>query len=145
MKLLSILVALCFAIPSMAARKDEWQALDRLRTGDSIEVVAGNGREKGEFVSSSTESLMIRTNAGEKRFERAGVVQVISRSSSRRLSNIVIGAGIGLAISGVTDGTLGVRLRNEGSNERALIWTLPVAAGAGVGAVLPAHKTIYKR
>jgi len=147
MRWLTTFAILLIAFPAMGQRKDPWQDLSRLKSDDRIEVITASGGEKGEFVSSSTESLTIRAGGSEKRFERSMVMQVVSRSRSHRIRNILIGAGIGTAIAGVTDGTLGVYLRNESNpdNARALIWTLPIAAGVGLGAALPAHKTIYKR
>jgi uncharacterized membrane protein len=73
-------------------------------------------------------------------------VRVISRTQSKRLRNILIGAGVGIVIGVVTDQTLGTRLRNEGGlDNAALIWTIPIAAGAGIGAAIPSYPVIYKK
>src|SRR5207253_97506 len=88
-----------------------WDSVRQLRPGAPIEVVTTGRAAKGEFVSSSTEGLTIRTRSGEQRFARPDVARVVSRTQSRRVPNILIGVGIGAAISLVTDQTLGTRLR----------------------------------
>lgn len=135
-------VALGFAEP--AART--WESLGRLKSGDPVEVVAGGRAERGEFVSNSTETLIIRTPRGEQAFRRPEVLRVTSRKS-RRIRNALIGVGVGFAVSLVTDKTLGTYLRNESNpaSARPLIWTLPMAAGGGIGAAFPSYPVIYRK
>ena len=124
-----------------------WESLAQLNSGAPIEVVTSDRAEKGEFVSSSTESLTIRTPRGEQRFARAEVVRVVSRAQSHRTRNVLIGVGVGAAIGLVTDQTLGTYLRNEANpaSARPLIWTLPIAVCGGIGAALPSHPVIYRK
>ena len=64
-------------------------------------------------------------------------------SGSRRLRNILVGAGIGLAVGLVVDQTLGVRLRNEGNDDyRGLFYAAPIALFGGLSA-RPAYRTVY--
>jgi hypothetical protein len=115
--------------------------LGNLVSGTPIEVVTSDRVERGEFVSSSTESLTIHTRRGEQRFLRQEVVRVVSRSRSRRTRNVLIGVGVGAAIGLVTDQTLGAYLRNESNpaSARPLIWTLPIAVCGGIGAASPSY------
>lgn len=124
-----------------------WEGLGQLSSGTPIEVVTADRAEKGEFVSSSSESLTIHTQQGEERFLRADVVRVVSRRASHRTRNVLIGVGVGAAISLVTDRSLGTYLRNESNpgGARALIWALPIAIGGGIGALFPGYPVIYRK
>ena len=139
-----LLIALTCAAFLHAAPKT-WDGLSHLNPGASVEVVTAGGAEKGEFVSSSTESLTIRNSTGERKFARPDVLRVVSRTQSKRVRNILIGIGIGVAIGLTTDQTLGTRLRNEGGDSAGLIWSLPIAAGAGVGAAIPSYPVVYRK
>ena len=138
-----LLLALICATLLSAAPKT-WDNLSRLDAGAPVSVTTGSGSEKGEFVSSSSESLTIRTRDGERKFACADVLRVSARTQSKRVRNILIGAGVGVAIGLVTDQTLGTRLRNEG-NDSALIWPIPIAAGAGIGAAIPSYPVVYQK
>ena len=124
-----------------------WESLGQLKAGVPIEVVTRDHAEKGEFVSSSTESLTIHTRHGEQRFSRPEVVRIVSRRESRRTRNALIGVGVGAAIGLITDQTLGAYLRNESNpaSARPLIWILPIAVCGGIGAAFPSHPVIYRK
>jgi hypothetical protein len=144
----SLLIALAGVGLALAApASNTWESLGRLNSGAPIEVVTNDRAEKGEFVSSSTESLTIRTRRYEQRFARAEVVRVVSRAQSRRARNALIGVGVGAAVGLITDQTLGRYLRNESNpaSARPLIWTLPIALFGGIGATLPSYPAIYRK
>jgi hypothetical protein len=124
-----------------------WESLGKLDAGTPIEVVTSDHAEKGEFVSSSTESLTINTPGGEQRFLRKEVVRVVSRKQSRRMRNLAIGVGVGAGIGLVTDLTLGAYLRNESNpaSARPLIWAVPIAVCGGIGAAFPSYRVIYRK
>lgn len=131
----------------VTAAAKTWESLGSLNAGTSIEVVTKARVEKGEFVSSSADSLTIHTKLGEQKFPRQDVLRVMAHAHSRRVRNILIGAGIGAAVGLVTDQTLGTYLRNESNppGARVVIWTLPIALGGGIGAALPSHSVIYRK
>ena len=124
-----------------------WESLGQLKAGVPIEVVTRDHAEKGEFVSSSTESLTIHTRHGEQRFSRPEVVRIVSRKESRRMRNALIGVGVGAAIGLINDQTLGTYLRNESNpaSARPLIWILPIAVCGGIGAAFPSYPVIYRK
>src|SRR5258708_28366640 len=131
----SMLIALASVGMVLAAPASKtWESLGQLKAGVPIEVVTRDHAEKGEFVSSSTESLTIHTRHGEQRFSRPEVVRVVSRTESRRMRNALIGVGVGAAIGLITNQTLGAYLRNESNqaSARPLIWILPIAAWGGI-------------
>jgi hypothetical protein len=144
----SLLIALVsVGLVHAAPISKTWENLGKLNSGTPIEVVTSDRVEKGEFVSSSIESLTIRTRRGEQRFLRQEVVRVLSRSQSRRMRNVLIGVGVGAAIGLVTDQTLGRYLRNESNpaGARPLIWTLPIAVCGAIGAAIPSYPVIYQK
>jgi hypothetical protein len=144
----SLLMALASVGLVLAAPASKtWESLGQLNSDAPIEVVTSDRAEKGEFVSSSTESLTIHTRRGEQRFLRSEVVRVVSRTQSRRTRNVLLGVGVGAAISLVIDQTLGTYLRNESNpaSGRPLIWTLPIALCGGIGAAFPSYPVIYRK
>jgi len=134
-------------LPLAAQPAGSWEDLRSLAAGAPVKVTTAQGKYTGAFVSSSTESLTIRVSGGERKFFRPQVVRVNSQGHWRRLRHIIIGAGIGVAASLVTDKTLGAYLRNETNppGARAIIWTVPIAIGASVGAAFPAQPVIYRK
>src|SRR5215831_5550108 len=146
--IISLLLALVSVELAPALPLSEtWESLGKVNSGAPIEVVTSDRVERGEFVSSSTESLTIQTRRGEQRFLRQEVVRVVSRRQSRRLRNVLIGVGVGAAIGLVTDQTLGTYLRNESNpgSARPLIWILPIALCGGIGAAFPSYPVIYRK
>jgi hypothetical protein len=144
----SLLIALASVGLVLAAPVSKtWESLGQIKPGTLIEVVTSDRAEKGEFVSSSTESLTIKTRGGEQRFLRPEIVRVVSRNQSRRKRNVLIGVGVGAAIGLITDATLGAYLRNESNpaSARPLIWTVPIAIGGGIGAAFPSYAVIYRK
>src|SRR5215469_8719541 len=124
-----------------------WESLGQIKPGTLIAVATADRAQKGEFVSSSTESLTIKTRGGEQRFLRPEVARVVSRSQPRLTRNVLIGVGVGAAISLITDETLGAYLRNESNpaSARPLIWTVPIALCGGIGAAVPSYTVIYRK
>src|SRR5919199_3417501 len=99
MRLMRSLLALASVGLVLAAPVSKtWESLGQLNSGTPIEVVTSDRAEKGEFVSSSTESLTIHTRRGEQTFLRPEVVRVVSRGQSRRTRNVLIGVGVGAAV-----------------------------------------------
>ena len=141
-----LLVALT-SVGLVLASPGTWGSLGQLKAGAPIEVVTSDRVEKGEFVSSSTESLTIRTRRGEEKFLRPDVERVASRTPSHRTRNVLIGVGVGAAISLVADQTVGSYLRNESNpaSARPLIWTLPMALCGGIAAAFPSYPVIYRK
>jgi hypothetical protein len=146
MRFLVIAIASVGCVLAAPASKT-WESLGQLNSGAAIEVVTRDRAEKGEFVSSSTESLTIRTRRGEQKFLRPDVLRVVARTQPRRTRNILIGLGVGAALGLATDQTFGRYLRNEGNPEaaRPLIWTIPIAACGGIGAAFPSYPVIYRK
>ena len=146
MKMLLIAFASVGLVLAAPAAKT-WESLGQLNAGTPVEVVTGDRDVKGEFVSTSTESLVIHTRRGEERFLRPEVLRVVSRTHSHRMRNLLIGASVGAAVGLVADQTLGRYLRNESDPAiaRPLIWILPIALCGGIAAAFPSYPVIYRK
>ncbi|HLY19869.1 MAG TPA: hypothetical protein VKR61_21730 [Bryobacteraceae bacterium] len=141
---MKLILALLAAGLSLQAQP--WDALRALGAGDRIKVTDNAHREyQGTFQASSDRAISLETRKGPVEIERARVRRVELRSSSRRLRNVVIGVGIGVAVGVAVDQTLGTFLRNEtGDDKRALMYVAPIGLFGGIGAALPAYRTIYR-
>ena len=125
-----------------------WDTLGGLRPGDRVKILDYAGEvHKGAFAAFTADAISVRTGKGETSIERRRVRRVQVRSSARRVRNILIGAGLGVAAGVVADQSIGRSLRNEigeSSGVRAAGYIAPIGLFAGIGAALPAYKTVYR-
>lgn len=125
-----------------------WDALRELKPGDRIAVLDSGGKEyKGELMAVSPEAVALRTQRQETSIERSRVRRVQVRSASRRVRNILIGAGFGVALGLIIDQTLGTYFRNEAgesSAARAGTYAAPIGIFGAIGAALPSYRTVYR-
>ena len=138
----------------MCAQKDKgsWSDLNRLKSGQRIEVIETNMKShSGRFVAVTDDVLSLQEKGSDVSIKREDVVRVSTSSGPRRGEHAVIGlviggaigAGIGAAAgsSGSKNGFLDVNTRGIG----ALIGVaLGAPSGALVGAVIPASTTVYR-
>jgi hypothetical protein len=131
---------------ALAARRDDWANLNSLRPGGRVRVTQLNHTWiEGTFQAATESGILIRTDH-EVTLPKSDVARVDQYSSRRRLVKIMIGAGVGVAVGAIINGTLGVRLQNEGSDIPAEAWIGgSTAIGAGIGALAGGnYKTIYR-
>ena len=142
-----LLLALCVA-PAWAQKPEEsWDNLGQLQAGQKVEVIDQNLKTiHGTFVSFSEERISLRQGKREVFIERGNVLRVGALSSSRRLRNALIGAGVGLGL-GVVGGT-GVLVAAGGSDSPGVVLGPAAAVGMGVGAAggyfSGGYRTIYR-
>ena len=131
---------------ALSLRAESWDALRDLRAGDPVKVVDTSGREhKGAFAAFSADAILLQTGKGVVSIDRAHVKRVQVRSQSRRVRNVVIGAGVGVAVGVLVDQTLGAYLRNEtGGSGRAVTYIAPIALFGGIAALVPPYRTVYR-
>ena len=125
-----------------------WGNLSRLTAGERITVVENGGKSsRGSFVRFTDQAVELRSDGRASTIAKADVARVYRPSGGHRLRNVLIGLAAGAGVALATDQTVGRYLRNESNpdNARALIWTLPIAAGGAAGAAFPAHETVYRR
>src|SRR5215468_567434 len=85
-----------------------WDPVLALKPGDRVKVVDQQKKEhKGSIAEVTPDQINLIDNKRTVAFQRADVRRVEVRSNGRRARNAAIGAGIGLAIGAVIDGTLG--------------------------------------
>src|SRR5689334_12522172 len=145
--MLRILLAfLSCAIPLAA---QSWDAVLSLKAGDAIKVQDTSGKEqKGRFAAASPGAITLATNKGQVSVDKSKIRRVQVKSSSRRLRNAAIGAGIGVALGLIIDNTLGTYLRNESgesSGSRVLTYVAPIGLFSAVGAAASGYRTIYRQ
>ena len=144
---LLLTVFVCAGLVLAAPASKGWENVGQIQPGTRVEVVTADRGEVGEFVGSSTESLTIRTPAGERKFLRTDVQRVVSRAESHHVRNMLIGAGVGAAVGLVVDQTVGRYLRNESNpdNARPIMWGVPIAVCGGIGALMPGYRVVYRK
>jgi hypothetical protein len=141
------LVVVTLLACGVSLQAQSWDVLRGLGPGEKIRVVDTTHQEHvGGFTAFSERGISLETRRGVVEIERARVRRVEVRASSRRVRNILIGAGIGLAVGVAVDQSAGKYFRNEtGENggARALTYIAPIALFAGIGAALSPYRTIY--
>ena len=137
-------LALIACAASLCAQS--WDTLLLLKPGDAVRVVDTGGQElKGSFAAATADSLTIQSHGSVRPIEKAKIRLVKVLSSGRRLRNLLIGVGIGVAVGVTADQTLGTMLRNEtGDSMRPVMYVAPIALFGGIGAAIPAYRTIYR-
>jgi hypothetical protein len=131
-------------VPVLIAQS--WDEVRSLKPGDHVKVRDATGEEqKGELRAVSPETITISDGGVERTIARTSIRRVQVRSGSRRVRNALIGAAIGVAVAVTVDQTLGAYLRNESNTSgRGIIYAAPIGLGSGIGAALPAYRTVYR-
>jgi hypothetical protein len=125
----------------------QWSSVQALRKGDRVGVIqADRKRVVGRFESATDARITIQADQLIT-LEKSEVVRVYRPARHSRVFGVVLGAAIGVAAGGVTDGTLGQYFRNESDGPaRGLITAVGGAAGAGIGAAATGwYRTVYQR
>ncbi len=136
-------LALFLTNTPMLAAQDSWENLKLLREGQKIQVVdMGLKSWKGRFVGVSEDSITLRTKKGEVTVERSEVFRVTDLKRSRRGRNALIGLAIGSVVGAAVVAKKGDDLVPWGKAVVAIGFF--GGPGAGVGALVPSHPTIYR-
>jgi hypothetical protein len=135
-------LVLC-ALPHAA---QSWETVRALGAGTRVKVRETNGPEhKGTVAAVTPEAISVSTGRANVSVARARVSRVQVHKTNRRLRNIAIGAGIGLAVGITVDQTVGAYLRNEtGDSARALTYIAPIGLFTALGASLSPYQTVYR-
>jgi hypothetical protein len=132
--------------------KGDWKALYGLRSGEKIELVeTGMKKHVGTFSTVTDEAIQMREASNDIGIPKENVARVTVLDKSHRLRNAFIfgaaGAGAGAGIGAATS-----RCSNSTDTFCGLGRSIAVgfgglvglAGGAGVGAAVPSHPTIYR-
>jgi hypothetical protein len=128
-------------------QQGSWSHLNRLKTGQGIEVIESSmKRHTGQFVTVTDELLTLKENGSDVSVKREDVARVSTSSGPKRgehaLIGLVVGGAIGAGI-GAASGSKGGFLDTRGIGALVGI-VIGAPSGALVGAVLPAHTTAYR-
>lgn len=126
-----------------------WSDLNGLKAGQRIEVVeSGMKRHAGEFVTVTDEALTLQENGSDVSLKRGNVARVSTSSSLKRGEHAVVGLVVGGLIGAGMGAASGSSTGFLGGSDRgiAALVGIVIAApsGALVGAVIPAHTTVYR-
>lgn len=150
------LIAMLLGMPVLShgqTNGNSWDALNTLHAGQRIEVVETNlKKHKGTFSTVTDEAIQLREGSSDVGIKREDVMRVTLLDESHRLRNAFIvgaaGAGTGAGI-----GAAATRCSTSGSfnfcgvGRGVAIGVGAVAAlagGAGIGAAIPSHPTVYR-
>jgi hypothetical protein len=135
-------------------RRADWKALYSLRSGEKIELFEiGMKKHVGTFSTATDEAIQMRQGSNDVGIPRENVARVTVLDKNHRLRNAGIlavagagaGAGIGVATSQCSSSTGSFNLCGIGRGpEVALGAVVGLAGGAGIGAAIPSHPTIYR-
>jgi hypothetical protein len=144
-----LLVSLLSSGLSIAATKDSenWDNLKQLRAGDKIEVIDQSLKSfRGTLVSVSDEAISLQSKKDTFTVERANVLRVSVRDSSKRMRNMLLGAAIGAGAGLAITLPIEVQQSNEGNSIAGVMVGVTVGAG-GAGLALGAttgNRTVYR-
>jgi hypothetical protein len=135
--------AVLILTPLLHAQQSQWQDLNLIRPGTKIQVVENSLKStSGKFVGFSETDITLKVENKDVVIPRDQVHRV-SISGKNRKRNTLIGLGAGAA-AGLA---LGVALMERESGYGGAVAGSTVGfagVGAGIGALLPAGKTVYR-
>jgi hypothetical protein len=144
-------------IPILArAQKPEnsWAALNALHAGQRIEIIESNlKKHSGTFSTVTDEAIQLREGGNDVGIRKENVMRVTLLDKSHRLRNAFIvggigagaGAGIGAAASRCSNTAGSFNFCGLGRSVAIGVGAVAgLAGGAGIGAAIPSHPTIYR-
>lgn len=119
-----------------------WNNLSTLRPGQKIQVQTSAEKRSGAFLSFTADSVSIQAKNGVMAIPRTEIKRVRRNSATARMRHALIGAGIGAAAGTA----IAVPNINEGYAAYTAVAAavLTVVGSTVVGAILPAHSTVYE-
>lgn len=152
-----VLLSLLLLIPcSLRAqdKKGDWQALYGLHAGEKVEVVeTGMKKHVGTFATVTDDVLQLREGSNDIGIRKENVARVTLLDKSHRLRNALIvgavgtgaGAGIGAAASRCSNSNTSFNFCGLGRSVAVGIGAVAgLLGGAGIGAAIPSHPTVYR-
>ena len=151
------LIAILLGMPILShaqTNRNSWDALNTLHAGQRIEVVETNLKtHKGTFSTVTGEAIQLREGGGDVEIKREDVMRVTLLDESHRLRNAFILGGAG-AGTGAGIGAAATRCSSPSNSfiscdfGRSIVIGIGAVAsligGAGIGAAIPSHPTVYR-
>jgi hypothetical protein len=132
-------------------KKSDWNALYGFHAGEGIEVVEiGMKKHVGTFSTVREEAIQMREGSNDIGIRKKSVARVTLLEKSHRLRNAFIlgvvgaGAGAGIAAAASRCSNSNTSFNLCGGIAVGLGAVVGLAGGAGVGAAIPSHPTIYR-
>ena len=135
-------------------KRDDWKTLYDLRSGEKIELIeTGMKKHVGNFSTVTEEAIQLREGSNDIGIRKESVARVTRLEKGHRLRNALIlgavgagaGAGIGAAASRCSSSTGSFNFCGLGRDVAVgLGAVVGLAGGAGIGAAIPSHPTIYR-
>lgn len=151
------LIAMLLGMPVLShaqTSRKSWDALNTLHAGQRIEVVETNlKKHKGTFSTATDEAIQLREGGRDVGIKREDVMRVSLLDESHRLRNAFIvgaagagtGAGIGAAATRCSSTSGSLNFCGLGRSVAIGIGAVAgLIGGAGTGAAIPSHPTIYR-
>jgi hypothetical protein len=151
------LIAMLLGMPLFSraqTAQNSWGTLNTLHVGQRIEIVETNlKKHNGTFSTVTDEAIQLREGGGDMEIKREDVMRVTLLDKSHRLRNALIlgavgagaGAGIGAAATRCSNSSGPFNFCGVGSGAVIGLGTvIGLAGGAGIGAAIPSHPTIYR-
>jgi hypothetical protein len=128
--------------PLLQAQESNWQNLAQIRAGTRVQIVETSLKSTaGRFVGFSETDLTLKVEDKEVVIPRDQIYRV-SVNGKNRLRNVLIGLAIG-AGAGAGLGAAANRVVNDAAMVPSAAAALG-GVGAGVGALCPAAKIVYR-
>ena len=135
-------------------KKSDWNAVYSLQSGEKIEVVeTGMKKHVGTFSTVTDEAIQMREGSNDIGIPKENVARVTVLDKSHRLRNSLLfgavgagtGAGIAAAASRCSSSNNTFNFCGLGRGAVVAIGAVVgLVGGAGVGAAIPSHPTIYR-
>jgi hypothetical protein len=130
--ILSVVSVSSLAVAAVKPDVASWANLKQLARGQQVEVVLNNAESyRGQFASSTDNTLVLRLAGGEQTFARQDVLRVSTKGRSHRGRNALIGLGVGV---GAGFALAAATARNDSEAHAIGLAVIPPVAGAA-GAV----------
>lgn len=139
----SLFLLLLLGMQAARAQENRWQNLAQIKAGKQVDVIDRHLKKySGKFITFSEADLKLLVKDQQISIARDEVYRVTAAGQNRK-RNVLLGLGIG---AGAGLGLGAALLEREGGYAGAVAGTGIGFAGlgAGIGAVVPSHKTVYR-
>lgn len=136
------ILLMLFAPQNARAQQSQWQNLEKIRIGQKVTVIGRDHKSvSGTLLRFSDNDLTLRVKDSDVKINRDNVSRVTVRGGHRG-RNALIGL---LAVGGCSAMAAAATNHESGAGEAAAFAGVGLGTvGAGIGALIPGSKTIYR-
>lgn len=142
---LFVLLLLLLAVPApIRAQQNSWQSLQEAKVGQKVTVVDRQMKTyHGQFVRYTDTDLTVKIDGQPMTLDRDDVVRV-TVTGHHRARNTLIGLAVGAAAGGALAAAWNKSMSGFEGNDAAGVVLFSTAIGAGIGALCPGSRTVYR-